>query len=593
VAKALRAKFPALRLLICADNDQFTDGNPGVAKAREACEATGAAWVAPSFDSLETRPTDFNDLHALQGAEEVRDQVMAALENVVPLRSAVERRELENIIRAEDDFDVLTGRVADLVRRNKHISSMARNALLREIARKSKASFSDLKAKRREDDPGTGERASSFMPELNARHAVVPVGGATFIMNIEHDPVLDRRLITYSRTGDFETRYHNRRTIVRADEMSIADAWLLNADRRQYDGVIFEPGTDRPGYFNLFDGWGVVPRPGNCSAFQDLIHTCICAEDRAASSYVWHWLAHLFQKPCELPGVAIVLRGGRGTGKNTFVDAIGKLVGRAHYLPLSSMSQVTGRFSGHLADLMLVFANEAIWGGDKQGEGALKTMITDSLTTCERKGKDIISVPNFKRVIVATNEDWAVPVGMDERRFCILDVSSVRQQDQAYFSKIFDELDHGGYEALMDMLLHTDLSEFNPRQLPKSVRSNGWDMMLRSQSTVVQWWYSCLDNGFMRLEEVNGEGEFPRWYAELSKPEAYGLYLRWCEPRKVHRPEMESVFGKQLSRFGIAGCRPTLSGKRCQVYRFPDLDEARELFSKAANLPDEHWREQA
>ena len=41
VAQALRAKFPSLKLIMCADNDAKTPGNPGATKAREAAQAVG------------------------------------------------------------------------------------------------------------------------------------------------------------------------------------------------------------------------------------------------------------------------------------------------------------------------------------------------------------------------------------------------------------------------------------------------------------------------------------------------------------------------------------------------------------------------
>lgn len=49
VAKALRGKFPKLRLIICADNDQQTQGNPGVTHARAAAVAVGGFLAVPQF----------------------------------------------------------------------------------------------------------------------------------------------------------------------------------------------------------------------------------------------------------------------------------------------------------------------------------------------------------------------------------------------------------------------------------------------------------------------------------------------------------------------------------------------------------------
>ncbi len=49
VAKALRQKFPRLTLVIAADNDTETPGNPGLTAARAAARAVGAVLAVPSF----------------------------------------------------------------------------------------------------------------------------------------------------------------------------------------------------------------------------------------------------------------------------------------------------------------------------------------------------------------------------------------------------------------------------------------------------------------------------------------------------------------------------------------------------------------
>ncbi len=49
VALALRGKFPKLRLIICADNDHQTPGNPGVRHAKAAARAVGGFVAVPQF----------------------------------------------------------------------------------------------------------------------------------------------------------------------------------------------------------------------------------------------------------------------------------------------------------------------------------------------------------------------------------------------------------------------------------------------------------------------------------------------------------------------------------------------------------------
>ncbi len=73
VAKALRKKHPDLRLIVCADDDYLTAGNPGVSKATDAALSTGALLAVPDFGAARPeRATDFNDLHLWAGLDAVR-----------------------------------------------------------------------------------------------------------------------------------------------------------------------------------------------------------------------------------------------------------------------------------------------------------------------------------------------------------------------------------------------------------------------------------------------------------------------------------------------------------------------------------------
>lgn len=49
VARALREKFADLPLVLCADDDRHTPGNPGLTKATEAARAVGGLLVIPEF----------------------------------------------------------------------------------------------------------------------------------------------------------------------------------------------------------------------------------------------------------------------------------------------------------------------------------------------------------------------------------------------------------------------------------------------------------------------------------------------------------------------------------------------------------------
>lgn len=79
VARSLREKFPDMRLIVCADDDTLTEGNPGLTKAREAALAVGGLLAVPAFGP--DRPegaSDFNDMAQSCGLGAVRECIERA-----------------------------------------------------------------------------------------------------------------------------------------------------------------------------------------------------------------------------------------------------------------------------------------------------------------------------------------------------------------------------------------------------------------------------------------------------------------------------------------------------------------------------------
>ena len=80
VAMALHANYPSLQIVIAADDDHATEGNPGMTAARQAALSVGGMVAVPLFDANRpAKATDFNDLHQAQGLEAVHS-VFAELE---------------------------------------------------------------------------------------------------------------------------------------------------------------------------------------------------------------------------------------------------------------------------------------------------------------------------------------------------------------------------------------------------------------------------------------------------------------------------------------------------------------------------------
>ncbi|MGH8502881.1 MAG: DUF3987 domain-containing protein [Gammaproteobacteria bacterium] len=98
VARALRTKYPDLPIIVCADDDCRTEGNPGITKATAAARAVNGLLAVPGFgDERPDDATDFNDLAQHRGAEAVRHAIASATLPVVEYAKA------ENAVEAWPD----------------------------------------------------------------------------------------------------------------------------------------------------------------------------------------------------------------------------------------------------------------------------------------------------------------------------------------------------------------------------------------------------------------------------------------------------------------------------------------------------------
>ena len=413
-----------------------------------------------------------------------------------------------------------------------------------------------------------------FITALNQSFAVITLGGTAFILEeFQNAGCIDVRFL---KKQDMELRFANQ-PCPSNPKQTIATAWLRSPGRREHAGIDFDPSNSLPAnWYNLWRGFPVNPSDGSCRLFLAFVRDVICSGHTDLYDYVIKWLAHMVQFPANLPESALVMRGKQGTGKNTFAGVIGRLL-RQHYLEITSMESITGRFNGHLKNVLLLHANEAIWGGNKASAGKLKSLITDSHQTIEQKGRDIIRVRSFIRLLVSSNETWAVPADADDRRFVFLDVSDDHKEDAPYFAAIHAEISSGGLGALMAHLQGIDLMGWHPRQRP--TQHYGLDVKLESASPTVRWWHQVLEEGDPLAQKSPSSPH--SWITPVSKGHLFDLFDQHCQ-RGRERPPAVNIFFKNIREMcpGLQEERQTSCGERTRVVILPALDKARSAFEK-------------
>jgi Bifunctional DNA primase/polymerase, N-terminal/Family of unknown function (DUF5906)/Primase C terminal 2 (PriCT-2) len=352
------------------------------------------------------------------------------------------------------------------------------------------------------------ETVEAMVQELNKRLGFIMLQGKAAIVVVDPDPQYPgTNQINFSRPQDVTQEYANDTIGIKVetangDEKTQYEnkfkVWMKSEGRRKIRQMILQPDLP-PGFdpkttdFNMWQGFGVEPQKPDKEhswvLLQDHIEDNVASGNESYADYIYGWMAYCVQHPELKPEAALVLQGGEGAGKGTVLKSMLRLFGR-HGLHLHRQKQLTGDFNAHLKDKLFIFADEAYFAGDKSARGSMNALITEDEYFIEPKFVDGFSLPNLRKIAIASNEPWVIAANMDARRYAIFEVDEKRKQDLEYFKPISDELANGGYEAMLYDLRHYDITKFDPRAIPQTAalleqKKLNWD-------ETTQWYFDRL-----------------------------------------------------------------------------------------------------
>lgn len=415
-----------------------------------------------------------------------------------------------------------------------------------------------------------------WVARINKEHACAFVEGKTVILTERGD-----NSVTYGTVHDLHNFYENDRRPTEKSTEAITKAWMRHKGRRSYRGIVFAPNGAPADVYNHWRGFAVESNPTtSCDLFLGHLRENICDHDDVAYDWLIKWLAHLVQRPEEKPGTAVVLKGIKGTGKDTVGDVLQSFFPR-HYHPIAQSEQLTGRFNMHLEKLLLLHVQEAFWAGNRSAEGALKYIITSEKVMIEPKGLNAFSVDSYLRIFISANADWVVPATFDERRFFVLEVSRRRAKDTTYFRKVRRQMfKEGGVGALMHFLRSIDINDFDVRNPP--VTKALIEQKIEGLRGINKWTRQLLTRG-----QINSGDSFDDLEADWSGgpvrvacEDLYAEFTEWVRrtPHQGDTPD-NAKFGKELRELiGVKHTRRRVGGSPRYFYEIPSLGECKRLF---------------
>jgi hypothetical protein len=396
-------------------------------------------------------------------------------------------------------------------------------------------------------------------------------------------------------------------------EVSAPARYLAWPGKTTYREVgVWAPGAEPKGALNLWQGFAVEPQTvdgreevaARAALMLKHLRDVICDGDDALYEWLLDWMADGVQRVGHKVRIAVVLMGEEGVGKGTFVDMLAAMYGRAFTVRATNPKHIVGAFNSILQDKVLLFGDEALFAGDRKIEGVLKGLVTEEEGIAERKGVDAVSARNVLRIVMATNNRHAIPVGPGARRYAVLTVSeryaAMKEGHHAYFAALREAIeDREAVGVLLAELLGRAVVRTRVDRAPQTqALVEQKELTLRGPH---RWWEGVLQEGVLGLQErVRGDvgSGTVAWPRLVARGDLYGAYVRWAQANARSEYEVlpASVFMRDMRKVGAIwdDVRLRDGGERTRAVGLAPLHDARAAWARFLNADARHmaWGEE-
>lgn len=401
--------------------------------------------------------------------------------------------------------------------------------------------------------------------DMNKRYTHVVASGKNRIVSEKPCPINGKTFV-FEQPEEFRQQFTNKPKIGNKRPGAAWFDWPGKNFKQGGIGVYPDPNACPDSVFNLYPGFLISPEQGDCSLFLEHLRLVLCGGDEKVYRYLVEWLAHIIQRPEEKPSVAVVLKSVEGTGKGTLFKPLKAILG-SMAIQVNGAEQITCKFNALVANKLLVFGDEVDLT-DKRAANRLKGLISETSGTVEYKGIDAQEVPNYARFIFAGNCEHIILAGVRERRYLLLEPTSDKAQNKAYFDALHEWVDNGGAAALLWYLQNLDISEFDPRRAPvtKALIEEKLANLSPANTYVLE-----------QLTQLKPFTDAPR----IETEQLISVFIEWAHNNgdSLSKPQAASSLGKTLTRIGVKKIGRTDRGNGQVFYEFPPLVDMRREFA--------------
>lgn len=258
------------------------------------------------------------------------------------------------------------------------------------------------------------------------------------------------------------------------------ELWLDDEKKRKYSRLKFDP-METPDAenckkkdidYNCFAGFtnkdlGIKPMSltefENTSFGKLFKHLFV---EEIVEEYIKCWFAHILRNPNIKTKVAVVLYSKtHGTGKNTFVDYLIKILGRLLCGQVECIDDITKNFNAHLCNKLLIYGDE-INANAKRVADRLKQVITRPTQNLEKKNIDAVEIEDFTNWIFTTNNENCFKIEEGDRRMLMVRCRELYQF--AISAECYEEMaDKDILKQMFSFFYHYEQSEESIKKFGK------------------------------------------------------------------------------------------------------------------------------
>lgn len=279
-----------------------------------------------------------------------------------------------------------------------------------------------------------------------------------------------------------EEKENGNLTIIKSKTKSFYEIWSQDENMREYEQIVFNCNLKNvlPTQYNLFKGFihlNDVENYKNYDLSDVFEHfKSLVNYDKTNYNYLMSFLAHIIQKPHEIPGTCLVFISEEGVGKDLWYEFLENVIGNQYCGITEKLELICGKFNTEIAGKLLYAINETNPVESRQRAENIKSLVTAKKVIIEGKYKDPITCDNFCRNIFFSNRLFAFPIESGSRRPVIFQPSTKylkmnygTDKSKKHFDNLSNHFKNRDCQrAMLEYLINYDISMWNPKVFNKS-----------------------------------------------------------------------------------------------------------------------------